>query len=103
MSAHMHRQSVPRRVNRLVAVVALSVLAPFVAVSFPGTADASPTTTIYNSIPSPLPDNMPSLGFQAGHTNEFGNEITFGGAARALDTVTVTLSSQACETGGGST
>ncbi|HEV3309753.1 MAG TPA: hypothetical protein VG815_04470 [Chloroflexota bacterium] len=86
----------------MLAVLALSVLVPLVGVPFRGTAQAS-STVIYTSIPSPLPDNLPSLGFQSAHTSEFGNQVNFGGSDRVLDTVTVTLSSQACQTGGGST
>jgi len=47
---------------------------------------------IYNSIPAPLPGNLPSLGYQATQTTEFGDRIQFAGTARHLTTVTVTLS-----------
>ena len=47
---------------------------------------------IYDSIPGPLPPNVPSLGYQAAQTSEFGNLIAFGGAGRDLDHVTVLMS-----------
>lgn len=50
---------------------------------------------IYNSIPSPLPGNYPSLGYQATSTREAGDQIAFAGTARQLDTVTVGMSSWA--------
>lgn len=48
--------------------------------------------TIYNSIPGPLPPNVPSLGYQATQTSEFGNLIAFGGTGRELTDVTVLMS-----------
>jgi hypothetical protein len=53
----------------------------------------------YNAIPSKISGNVPSLGFQATQTNEFGDEVTLGGTARRLQSMSVVLSSWACETG----
>jgi hypothetical protein len=47
---------------------------------------------IYNSIPTPIPPNVPSLGYQATQTSEFGDLIAFDGTGRQLDRVTVLLS-----------
>jgi|GEM_PF-1439636 len=55
-------------------------------------APPSGSTIIYNSIPAPLPPNVPSLGFQSDHTNEFGDLIHFAGSARSLTQVTVVMS-----------
>ena len=52
---------------------------------------------IYNSIPNPLPPNVPSLGYQANQTAEFGDLISFSGATRTLTTVTVVMSDWARE------
>src|SRR5437016_6050900 len=49
-------------------------------------------TTIYNSIPAPLPPNVPSLGFQSDHTNELGDLIHFASSARSLTQITVIMS-----------
>jgi hypothetical protein len=67
--------------------VALAVL--LLVAGFPLAAGA---TVIYDSIPSPLPPNVPSLGYQATQTSEFGDLIQFAGASRTLSRVTVTMS-----------
>ncbi len=51
-----------------------------------------PPTTVYDAIPSPLPPNMASLGFQATQTSEFGDHVNLTGTSRVLNTVTVTMS-----------
>ncbi len=51
------------------------------------------TETVYDALPSVSPEtNYPSLGFQATQTSEFGDYIHLDGTARALNTVTVTMS-----------
>jgi hypothetical protein len=55
--------------------------------------------TIYNNIPSPLPGNVPSVGFEATGTSEFGDRVQFASGGRALTTVIVTMSSWGCESG----
>ena len=54
---------------------------------------------IYDSTVSPLPGNLPSEGFEAFGLKEFGDGITFAGTSRKLVSVTVTLSSFACQSG----
>jgi hypothetical protein len=57
-------------------------------------------STIYNNIPGPLPGNLPSLGYEATSTAEFGDRVTFSaGSGRALTTVVQTMSSWGCESG----
>jgi hypothetical protein len=90
-----------KRIMTALAVAAMLASVPMFAAS--GTALAASTTPIYNSIPSSLPGNLPSLGFEATSTSEFGNQIVFGGSARTLDNVVVTLSSWACQSGSGIT
>ncbi len=53
------------------------------------------TQVAFNSIPNPLPGNLPSQPYQAQQTAEFGDHIQFAGAARDLSSVTVTMSSWA--------
>ena len=57
-------------------------------------AQAAPpsATTVYDAIPSPLPPNMASLGFEATQTSEFGDHVNLTGTDRVLNTVTVTMS-----------
>lgn len=47
---------------------------------------------IYNAVPSPLPPNAPSVGYQATQTAQFGDYVHLGGTDRVLTTVTVTMS-----------
>lgn len=56
---------------------------------FTGSAGA---TVIYSSMPTPYPHNLPSLGYQATSTQEFGDQIQFAGTDRVLSTVTVAMS-----------
>ena len=55
-------------------------------------AFAATPTVVYNAIPNPLPANVPSLGYEATQTSEFGDYIHLGGTDRVLNTVTVTMS-----------
>jgi hypothetical protein len=59
------------------------------AASFNASAQGA---AIYQSAPVPLPPNVPSLGYQATQTAEFGNLIEFGGTGRALGAVTLVMS-----------
>jgi len=60
-------------------------------------------TAIFDNHPFTLPGNLASVAFQATSTSEWGTEVTFAGSARKLTTATVTMSSQACQTGSGAT
>lgn len=54
-------------------------------------------SVIYNSIPAPLPGNVPSLGYQATQTSEFGDLISFAAGPRSLTDVTLVMSDWATE------
>src|SRR5229473_8241684 len=55
---------------------------------------------IFNSIPSPLPGNVISEGFECCQVREFGDGIVFpSGTGGTLTTVTVIMSSWACTSG----
>jgi hypothetical protein len=56
--------------------------------------------TIYDSTLSPLPDNVPSIGYEATGVYQLGDEITPAASSGPLSTVVVDMSSWACETGG---
>jgi hypothetical protein len=63
-------------------------------------AVTSSSAGIYDATTSPLPPNLPSVGYQANQVSEFGNQVTFSaGSARALSQATVTMSSWACQSG----
>lgn len=74
------------------ATIAAAVLAPG-AFAGPG------TTVIYDSTPHPAPGNISSVGFEATGTSEFGDQVSFAGTARTLDSVTVDMSIWACQAG----
>ncbi|MBV8502138.1 MAG: PEP-CTERM sorting domain-containing protein [Paucibacter sp.] len=57
-------------------------------------AAAVQAATVYDSL-GPAVGNLPSLGYQATQTAEFGDRIALGGTARGLDSVTIRMSSWA--------
>src|ERR1700719_1208523 len=61
----------------------------FIVCCMPAAAGAA---VIYDSIPNPLPGNVPSLGYQALQTAEFGDLIQFDGTSRALSQVSIVMS-----------
>lgn len=81
------------RISKL--AVAILVVTALVAVAA-GTASAA---VIYNNIPNPFPGNVASQAFEATSTSEFGGQVTFAGTARKNPTVTVVMSSWACQSG----
>lgn len=80
--------------------VAVASLGLVVALA-PGAAGAwqSPSNVIYNNIPNQVPGNVPSIGFEATSTSEFGGQMQFDGNQRKDPTVTVLMSSWACKSG----
>jgi hypothetical protein len=72
-------------------VILIALVAGFAALPVAGASAASPQV-VYNAIPSPLPPNVPSLGFEATSTAQFGDYVHLGGTARTLNSVTVTMS-----------
>jgi hypothetical protein len=62
-------------------------------------AGAASAEVVYNNIPGSLPGNFASLGLAATSTTEFGGEVELAGTARKSPTVTVVMSSWACQSG----
>jgi hypothetical protein len=62
-------------------------------------AQAAPNPRVFVSIPDQMPGNVVSLGFEATQTDELGDQIRLAPGKRALKTVTVVMSSWACESG----
>lgn len=81
--------------------VLLVALAAVVAVaSTSAMAGGVKASVIYNStVTNGPPANVPSLGPEAYAFDQLGNAITFAGSARNLTSVTVGLSSWACQSG----
>lgn len=84
------------RIPARAAKMAAALLAT-TAVSAAVAAAASASMTIYNNIPTPLPGNMVSMAFEATSTSEFGAQVEFAGTVRKDPTVTVVMSSWACQ------
>jgi hypothetical protein len=76
-----------------------SILAVAAASVFTLTLSAQ-ETTVYNSIPNPLPGNVKSEGLEADGLAELGDALSLTGPVGALHQVTVVLSSWACQSGG---
>ena len=81
------------KTRMLFSLLTATVLVSFLSIS------GAVGQVIYDSIPSPLPGNLPSIGFQCCALNEVGDEVQFAGTNRLLGSVTVTLSDWACESG----
>ncbi|HEX3842038.1 MAG TPA: fibronectin type III domain-containing protein [Acidimicrobiales bacterium] len=95
----------PRRIAGTLAAasIVLGVIGGGVIIGPPAGALPAGSVIQYDSTVNPLPGNLPSIGAQSEHFNEFGNEVTLAPSSLAAGQVTVTMSSQACETGGGVT
>jgi hypothetical protein len=87
---------------RKLAVLTAAALAAIGLTASPASATTT-AATIYNATPSTLPGNLPSVGAEAYSFQEFGDEIAFTGTQRTLNTVGITMSSWACQSGGWST
>lgn len=70
------------------ATAAMAVL----TLALTASAGAVGSSVVYNAVPATLPPNVPSLGFEATSTSEFGDYVHLGGTDRNLNTVTVTMS-----------
>ena len=89
--------------KRRALVLVVLILVSFGAlVSFvPPVSSINPPSIIYNSIPSPLSPNLPSQAWGAprGNLTELGEQIGLVGTPSKLNTITVTMSDWACQTG----
>ena len=84
---------IPARLARLGAAMIAAVAAVAML------ASAANAETVYDNVPSPLPGNFASIGLAATSSSEFGGEIELAGTKRAKPTVTVVMSSWACQSG----
>src|SRR6185312_15991887 len=96
METHMSGR-IPARVVRLAAALLTAVAVAAV------TAAAASAAVVYDNVPAKLPGNFASIGFAATSTTEFGGEIELTGTARKQPSVTVVMSSWACQSGGWNT
>jgi len=70
-----------------------------VASVFAAAASAANAAVIYNNIPSPLPGNFASFGNEAYSMAEFGGMVEFAAPGQKHQTVTVAMSTWACQYG----
>lgn len=89
---------------RTSSIAAGSVVLVLAGLAMPAVTSAAPSGQkagfMYNSVPTPLHGNMPSLGAEAYSFTELGDGVTFAaGSNRALKAVTVTMSSWGCDSG----
>ena len=80
------------RGRKFVGAAALAV----VGLAVVGAASAR-ASVVYDSIPTPLPPNVPSVGYEATSTSQFGDMIQFAPGSRSLTSVYVTMSNWAME------
>ena len=89
--------------KRTASIFAASLLMGGVCVSpafaGPSASGGGASTSGYNSIPSKVSGNVASIGFEATQTIEFGDAVALSGKNRTLSSMTVLLSSWACESG----
>jgi hypothetical protein len=85
---------IPARVVRVAAAI---LAAGAFAAAAAGSANAS--EVIYTNIPSPMPGNFASVGNEAYSMTEIGGLVEVAGTARKNPTITVAMSSWACENG----
>jgi len=81
-------------VSRCLPTRALAVLLGAGSVLL-GSLPAGAAGAIYDSIPAPLPPNVPSIGYEATSASEFGDDIIFAGTDRFVTTVQLTMSAWA--------
>ncbi len=88
-----------RTVSVIAACLLLGGLSASTAFAGPSTSSGGSAGPGYNAIPSKVTGNVPSIGFQATQTTEFGDAVGLSGSNRTLSSMTVLLSSWACEQG----
>ncbi len=75
----------PKKVSLLIQTLFLVLIGATAALAQSG-------VPAYNHTPNPVPPNLPSLGFQATQTAEFGDHVALAGTDRRAASATVTMS-----------
>ncbi|MCE9622019.1 MAG: hypothetical protein K8R99_06735 [Actinomycetia bacterium] len=80
-------------------LLALAMALPIVGTTTPASVvdAAGASVVVYDAIGSSVPGNVPSQAFQATQTVEFGDMVSLAAGPRALESVTVEMSSWGCE------
>jgi hypothetical protein len=89
-----------RAIGLRIAIGSAAAAATLTLAAGPAAASTPPA---FDNIPTTLPGNVASVGFEATQTSEFGDYIVLGGTerARAALPVTVVMSSWACQSDAG--
>ncbi len=85
--------------NKFKKMISALIVSALTLVATGSAAFAVAPSTVYNNIPNPYPSNVPSVGAEAYAFNEFGGQVQFAGSDRHDPTVTVLMSSWACQSG----
>jgi hypothetical protein len=81
-------------------LVALSISPAY---ADPGASAGGSAAPGYNAIPAHVSENVPSVGFEATSTSEFGDAVGLSGKSRTATSMSVLFSSWGCQSGGGIT
>ncbi|MEO5535898.1 MAG: hypothetical protein ABIR17_12295 [Pseudolysinimonas sp.] len=95
--------TVVARTSARLLLLAFVILGLLAAQSWSAGSARAAAAPAYDSLPTTLPANWPSLGYQATQTVEFGDLVQLAGSDRELTTIKVGFADWACETGGGAT
>lgn len=90
--------STRRTVVTVIAIAAAGLIAAVPASAGTGQSAGGSRATGYNAIPSSVNGNVPSEGFEADSTSDFGDEVVLDKAGK-IQTMTVLMSSWGCENG----
>src|SRR5258708_177213 len=82
---------------------AVVMLAAGVGMIWAQTAGAASGPVAYSVIPTVIPGNVPSLGYEATSTSEFGDEVGLVHNGTPLASARVLMSSWGCQFGSGTT
>ena len=86
---------IPARTSRLIG----AILAAIFALAVTAGAASAESEVIYNNLPSPTPGNVASEAFDATQTAQFGGAVEFTGTNRKGGTLSIGMSSWACQKG----
>jgi hypothetical protein len=79
------------------AVLRLAVFCGVLCGGLLAISAAASAAVVYDNIPTPLPANLPSQPYQAQQTGQYGGQVQLAGTQRQDPTVTVMMSSWACQ------
>lgn len=88
-----------RSIKRGLRLVFTAAIVVTLALSAGAAGAAGGGKVVYNAVPNNMPGNVPSVGFEATGTDDFGDSVILAAGGRTAKSVDVVLSSWACESG----